>query len=111
MKETHVILRTLRADTRDAFLGEEYESVFPEPLSASLSVEIEDVERQSIPTITRNREVVAIAPVVPMRLIDPLDSHMAAQPVHDGIAWGVRAVGAEVCPFSGAGVVVAILDT
>jgi subtilisin family serine protease len=46
-----------------------------------------------------------------MRLIEPIDSLPAAQAVSSGTAWGVKAVGADKCPFSGAGIVVAVLDT
>jgi subtilisin family serine protease len=111
MKETLLILRSLRGATRDAFLGVAYEAAFPEPLAASLSVETEEIERQKIPAITRNRDVVAVAPVIPMKLIEPIKAATMGQSVVDGTAWGVKAVGADACPFSGAGIVVAILDT
>jgi subtilisin family serine protease len=54
---------------------------------------------------------VAVAPVLPLKLISPVNVTLKGQPVVDGKAWGVRAVAADTSPFSGDGVVVAVLDT
>lgn len=60
--------------------------------------------------VRRQADVVAVAPVVPMRLIAPRDV-ADAQPAAGGVEWGVAAVGADTSPFDGDGIVVAVLDT
>jgi subtilisin family serine protease len=54
---------------------------------------------------------VAVAPLLPMKLVEPVSKLDAATPTGPGSAWGVDAVGAMDSPFSGAGVKVAVLDT
>ena len=44
-----------------------------------------------------------------MKLIAPVGK--AAKPAATATAWGVTAVGADTSPFTGAGIVVAVLDT
>lgn len=53
---------------------------------------------------------VAIAPVLPMTLVEPV-AKRRARTTTSGCAWGVEAVGAPESAFSGAGVKVALLDT
>lgn len=57
------------------------------------------------------REIRAVAPAVPMKLIKPFRSDMDAAPAGDCATWGVQAVAADTSPFTGQGIVVAILDT
>ncbi len=108
MKEKHIILRNLRPSTADPFLG---------PLSgvaavtAAPVIEIDEIERSKIPELTSKGDVLAIAPVIPMRLIAPVEVSDAALPAAAGTAWGVSAVGADTSPFTGDGIVVAVLDT
>jgi subtilisin family serine protease len=113
MKETHIILRNPSIATHDVFLGANVAVAAETPAAASLKVEVEDIDRQKIPAIARNRDVVAIAPAVPMRLVAPVaiedaPALLAAPPA---VPWGIRAVGADTTPFTGQGVVVAVLDT
>ena len=54
---------------------------------------------------------VAVAPVLPMKLVEPVSKLEATTPMTPGSAWGVEAVGALESGFSGAGVRVAVLDT
>jgi subtilisin family serine protease len=107
MKETHIILRTAAASTRDIFLG-------PTPMSRDVAapdikVEVANMDKRDVVAATRSSDVVATAPVIPMKLIEPLDVN--AQPAADDIAWGIKAVRADTSPFSGDGIVVAVLDT
>jgi subtilisin family serine protease len=46
-----------------------------------------------------------------MKLVEPVATANAGVPAEPGAAWGVEAVGAIDCRFSGAGVKVAVLDT
>jgi len=52
-----------------------------------------------------------VAPVLPMKLLEPVAKGDAAVPTGLEPSWGIEAVGAPTSPFSGAGVRVAILDT
>ena len=54
---------------------------------------------------------VAVAPLLPMKLVAPVSKLAARTPAGPGSAWGVDAVGALESPFTGAGVTVAVLDT
>ncbi len=53
---------------------------------------------------------VAIAATMPLSLIEPMATPVAAASAGPG-SWGVKAVGADAPPFTGAGVKVAVLDT
>jgi Subtilase family len=55
-------------------------------------------------------EVIRTAPVMPVMLVQPKADAAQAQDA-PGSAWGVEAVGALTCPFTGAGVTVAVLDS
>jgi subtilisin family serine protease len=54
---------------------------------------------------------VAVAPVLPLKLVEPVSQLAAGAPTGPGTAWGVAAVGALESPFTGAGAKVAVLDT
>jgi subtilisin family serine protease len=112
MKTTHVILRTTTlAATRDPFLGPLAGTTAEESLATGVSVEVEDIDTDEIPALRASAEVVAVARAIPMQLITPAEVQDAAQPAADTVTWGVKAVGAETSPFSGDGIVVAVLDT
>lgn len=114
MKENYIVLRSPRPATNDPFLG---------PLAGATNapppapvVEVSEMERRDIPALTRSADVVAVAPIMPMRLIAPVEKQEAAgngaQPAAaTEIAWGVKAVKADTSPFTGDGVTVAVLDT
>jgi subtilisin family serine protease len=83
------------------------EATIPEGISSDVA----DLESREMPQVLRDPDVVAVAPVVPMRLIAPVDVPGTAAPAADTVAWGVTAVKADTSPFTGDGVVVAVLDT
>jgi subtilisin family serine protease len=56
-------------------------------------------------------EVLAAAPLMPLRLIEPVGTSTATVEVTPGVAWNVEAVGAPASPDAGSGVKVAVLDT
>ncbi|HEX7636331.1 MAG TPA: S8 family serine peptidase [Noviherbaspirillum sp.] len=62
---------------------------------------------------SRDEEVAAIAPIMRMKLIAPHDTapDERVQPAAQGVTWGVQAIGADTSPFTGDGIVVAVLDT
>ncbi len=110
MKQKHIILRSTRSATRGVFLGPS-PAASVESLAAGIAVEVDDIDRHRISALARNTEVLAIAPVVPMKLVAPVESRAVTQPSADPLAWGVKAVAADTSPFSGDGIVVCVLDT
>jgi subtilisin family serine protease len=77
-------------------------------IADAVTVESADLEPKDLSDLSRDPTVAAIAPTMPVRLVEPLASGgygPAEAP------WGVAAVGADVSPFDGTGVVPAILDT
>ncbi|WP_405512940.1 S8 family peptidase [Spirosoma sp. KNUC1025] len=113
MNEEHIILRAPSVVTRDIFLGgAAIPNASPlEAVAAGLTVEVEKIDRRDLSDLARSTDVVAIAPTIPMKLVEPFDVQDVLQPAAPSIAWGVQAVGADTSPFTGNGVVVAVLDT
>ncbi len=117
MKETHIILRVTGAGSRGG--GSRGPGTFAtssavEP--ADMSVEIDSLDSSDVSRVARHRDVVCVAPSMPMTLIHPVpirsrSAAPAIAPAAAGVDWGVHAVGADTSPFTGDGVVVAVLDT
>ena len=113
MKETHIILRMPATATRGIFRGGA--AVFPAAEAAAaaqgMSLEVDEINPREVVELARDASVVAIAPAMPMKLIEPVHPAVDAQPAAGEIEWGIKAVGADTSPFTGDGVVVAVLDT
>jgi subtilisin family serine protease len=77
-------------------------------LAATLSVESFST-RDAV--AARRDPTVAVAPLLPMKLVEPVRALDALTPSGPGSAWGVEAVGAVDSPFTGTGITVAVLDT
>jgi subtilisin family serine protease len=76
-----------------------------------LSIQVEALDKSEIKALANEADVVAIAPSMPMKLIEPISGDGQAQPAAGTPTWGVNAVGAVTSPFTGDGVVVSVLDT
>ena len=112
MNEEHIILRVPSVSTRDIFLGGATpNSTTLEAVAAGMTVEVEKIDRRDLSELARSTDVVAVAPTIPMRLVEPFDVQDVLQPAAPSIAWGIQAVGADTSPFTGDGIVVAVLDT
>jgi subtilisin family serine protease len=108
IKQHHVVLRLAR-NARPAARAVGRPAGAPAPTDPSdLSVEIEEGGSNDAAALRREHDVLAVAPVMPMKLIAPLTA--PAQPAA-ATTWGVTAVRAHSSTMSGAGVVVAVLDT
>ena len=112
MSQRHVILRagTPAPTTRSGTRG------LPAPTAtaatrAAVAVEVEDLDPSRARAIGRKNDVVAIAPVMPMKLIAPVKVNVQPEAAGATATWGVHAVGADKSPFTGNGIVVAVLDT
>jgi subtilisin family serine protease len=106
MKEKYVILREPSARPRGPVAGPAGAGI-----RASLEVEVDELDRRSSRAVAAKKDVKAIAPIIPMKLIRPVPMpEDTAQPAA-GTAWGITAVKADVSAFDGTDVVVAVLDT
>ena len=78
---------------------------------SNVAVEVASMPRADMLEMAARPDTVALAPVVPMKLIAPVkisDDNVSAAATQ---AWGLHAVGADDTAFTGAGVVVAVVDT
>jgi subtilisin family serine protease len=113
MSRRHVILRAgpssaSRGATRGGLPTATPATVAP---AAPVAVEIENLAPARAREVAKKNDVLAIAPVMPMKLIAPVPLAGGAQPAAATVTWGVQAVGADTSPFTGDGIVVAVLDT
>ena len=106
MKEKYVILRE-PARPRGPVAG----PTGGTSTDAALQVEVDELDRRASRAVAARRDVRAVAPVIPMRLILPVPRPEDAEPAAEGVAWGITAVKADQSPFDGSDVVVAVLDT
>lgn len=110
----HVILRSVDTVHRRKAMTRGLPGL--EPVGAGkaepeVALEFGDMTRRQAATAARRADVVAVAPVIPMKLISPVGVVLAQDPLTGGSTWGIKAVGAHTSPFTGEGVVVAVLDT
>ena len=114
MKQEHIILRAFGpagATGTGGFLGGPGAAPSAAaPGTAKVAVEMDMLSAGDAAAVARKKDVAAVAPVMPMRLVEPLDEGLAA-PTATGPDWGIQAVGAVSSPFTGDGIVVAVLDT
>jgi subtilisin family serine protease len=111
MTNKYIILRSSRAVTRDPFTGTTFSRRNMESTYPDLQLEVDEMSRSKVVDLSGRSDVVAIAPAIPMKLIAPVDLGNSAKVPKSKVAWGVKAVGADDSPFSGDGIVVAVLDT
>jgi subtilisin family serine protease len=110
MNMKHVILRRVEGE-RTGMRGKGALRSTTITPSSPVAVEFENLTVRRVEEVARKEGVEAVAPVIPMKLIAPVAVELAADPVEKGSTWGVKAVGADTSPFSGDGVIVAVLDT
>ena len=83
----------------------------PTAVPITTSVEMHTLSTREATEIVTRRQAAAIAPVMPMRLIEPVSRGEEGLVPARRTAWGLEAVGATTSPFDGDGIVVAVLDT
>lgn len=76
-----------------------------------MEVEETDLTMRERNDLRRDPRVRAIAPPMPMSLIEPVESKDVTTAEATEVTWGVEAVGAVASPFDGSGITVAVLDT
>lgn len=109
MKRKYVVLRS-GATARPPAAGPRGASATVVP-SSPITVELDTMSPGRVAAARAMRDVHAVAPVIPMKLITPLPVPQASDPLANGSTWGVKAVRADTSPFTGEGTVVAVLDT
>lgn len=107
--EPYVILKsTVDPQSGSSVRGRSFEDVGP----ASLQVEMTEVTSNAeLRNIHNDPETVAAAPRMPLVLVEPFTRDADASDDEDEVTWGVKALKADVSPFDGSGVIVAVLDT
>ena len=92
-----------------------FEEFGPTPAGAATApepkIEVLDVTPADAQTMAQDRQVAAIAIPMPIALIDSCAVVLPAGVAAATDAWGISAVKADTSPFTGDGVVVAVLDT
>lgn len=112
MKIKQVLLRSKsQVATSDPFAASSAMARGLDFAPAILNIETEEVDTRDIPLLARDRTVLAMAPVMPMKLIAPLKSELDVVPKLGIETWGVRVIGADKSPYTGYGITVAVLDT
>jgi subtilisin family serine protease len=110
MAEFIVLKNASRISTTSPF-----EEFGPTPASAPAApeprVEVHDVTPTEAHSMAQDRQVAAVAMPMPISLIEPCDADLPAGVAAATDAWGISAVKADTSPFTGDGVVVAVLDT
>ncbi len=86
------------------------------PSGAGTLPEIVSVEEANLTKAERNDlrrdpEIRAVAPPMPMQLVEPVDSTAIFEPAEASSTWGLESVKANASPYDGSGITVAVLDT
>lgn len=106
MRTAHVILRRTVVSSTEKGLRARAAEVDPVAV-----IELDDLTSRRVAEVRKLRDVDGVAPVMPMKLIEPVSRPDSPEPVADGATWGLCAVAADASPFDGDGTTVAILDT
>jgi subtilisin family serine protease len=116
MEHTFTVLRDMsRAATLEPFGGGAALEVGEVP--SEPRIDVIELDKAELREMARDPEVKAVAPIMPTTLIPPVSDQDAGDGVDESTrttgssTWGVHAVGADVSRRTGAGTVVAVLDT
>jgi subtilisin family serine protease len=109
MADFIVLKNAHRISTTGPF--EEFGPGMAAAVSPAPAVEVRDVTPEEARLIAQDRQVAAVAIPMPISLIRPLKADLPADVAAATDAWGLATVKADTSPFTGDGVVVAVLDT
>jgi subtilisin family serine protease len=79
--------------------------------SGELAIDKANLSDRQLLDAQRDPSNVAVAPPMPVYLIDQVEASGAAAGALPAVSWGIETVGALRSPWDGAGVTVAVLDT
>lgn len=103
----HIVLRDIARATRsgpNALPGPHPEAALP----PEIRIDSEQLSPTDVAEMTRDPDVVGVAPEMATRLIEPLGVEAGEAATS---AWGIGAVAADASAFDGGGTIVAVLDT
>lgn len=105
-----IVLRDLEQQRLADPLGAGFRQAGPSVWSTSLlpprpTITLETVDARGLAELLREPDVAGVARPMPIALIEPLSAPSSTR------AWGIDAIGAAGSAFTGAGTVVAVLDT
>jgi subtilisin family serine protease len=104
---TYAILRDLtRPSTAGPFEARTGLRTAEEP--GRPQVDVAELRKRDLADVVHDPEVRAVAPVMPTRLVAPVDVAGTGEAT---AAWGIGAIGADTTTRTGTGVVAAVLDT
>ncbi len=110
--DKYIILRTQRTITPT------FESLGTRGLPSAAAMDSETIEIKEAHLnpneandLRRDPRTQAIAPPMPMKLIEPVEESSSVSLDNGEVTWGVEAVNATASPFDGSGITVAVLDT
>lgn len=112
MKERFIILRSL---PQKQFVPQNYSlglfKAFAEENEDNIKIEVEELSIERVAKTMQHEDVLAIAPSIPMSLINPVSSSAITAPQSANITWGLKTIEADKSSYTGDGVIVGVLDT
>ncbi|MFD2865483.1 S8 family peptidase [Mucilaginibacter antarcticus] len=83
-----------------------------ELLKSKFDITVESIDNQNEHEILKgNRNVIALAPAIPLKLIKPNQVKSRSAEISEGNLWNIDALGLALTPYTGKGIKMAILDT
>lgn len=107
MTEKYVILRSVPVANKDVFLGRAGGAKGVK--RKTMKLDVDDIDSKKASKLSEEKGVLAVAQVMPMKLIKPVAPKAKATAVKT--AWGVQAVRADTSTLTGDGITVAVLDS
>ncbi len=108
----YIVLRSKRSIIPEAgFNVSAAPAAGPAAVAESMELAMAALTQAERADLRRDPRLMAIAEPMPMQLITPVATQPAASSTAAGVTWGVQAVRAPDSPFTGDGIVVAVLDT
>lgn len=111
MARNYVILRSVAAPKPQLRSAGRRARPTGEGPGLRVAVEVDNLSLSRAAEVARTQGVECVAPVIPLKLIEPVPFDAPVESKATGSTWGVKAVGADTSKLSGEGAVVAVLDT
>jgi subtilisin family serine protease len=113
MKLKYVLLRQAAAPVPEILNVPGFEPTSEATPAPAPVIDIDEMTPQRAAELVASpdNDVVAAAPAISLKLIEPVAAPADVDPLTNGSTWGIKAVGADQSPFNGEGIVVAVLDT
>jgi subtilisin family serine protease len=117
MEENFIVLRDMSSAVTTEPFGAESAARGVEAVPSEPRIDVLELGKHEVRDLARDPEVKAVTRLMPTHLIAPVSDEDAevqagGKPTEaTGPTWGVSAVGADLSPRTGAGVVVSVLDT